>query len=294
MATKIEAQDLEISGLKAKIKLLEDKDKGSAKLYRDDALIKGRSMEIGEEAGVEKITKRGSNDTKELVNVLTSMEAANILTSGVAAVSVPPVVGISTVGVPTVNGLVPTVSAIFTTASVVTPYSRRPREILAKDKGKEKMVESDTPKKKKLQEHIDVQVAREMDEEMAREDQRINEQIARDAEIARIHAEEELKMMIDGLDRSNEIITKYLQKYKQSAADLTIGEKIELINELVKYQDHHAKILKYKAQQSKPLSKKEQKEFYMSILISHAGWKTKHFRGMTLEEIREKFIPVWK
>nr|GFD09185.1 hypothetical protein [Tanacetum cinerariifolium] len=52
--------------------------------------------------------------------------------------------------------------------------------------------------------------------------------------------------------------------------------------------------LKYQAQQSKPLSKKEQREFYMLILRSHAGWKTKHFRGMTLEKIREKFIPVLK
>nr|GEW70332.1 putative reverse transcriptase domain-containing protein [Tanacetum cinerariifolium] len=36
------------------------------------------------------------------------------------------------------------------------------------------------------------------------EDQRRSEQIARDEEIARIHAEEELEIMIDGLDRSNE------------------------------------------------------------------------------------------
>nr|GEU53609.1 putative reverse transcriptase domain-containing protein [Tanacetum cinerariifolium] len=294
LATKIKAQDLEISGLKARIKLLEDKDKGSTELFGDNAPIKGKSMKIGEEAEVEKSTERGSNDTKELVNVLTSMDATNILTSEVQAVNVPPVAEVSTVGVPTVSGLVPTVSAIFTTASVVTPYSRRPREISAKEKGKKKMVESDTPKKKKLQELIDVQVAREMEEEMAREDQRMNEQIARDAKIARIHAEEELKMMINGLDRSNEVIAKHLHEYEQAAADLTIGEKIELINELVKYQDHHAKILKYQAQQSKPLSKKEQREFYMSILRSHAGWKTKHFRGMTLEEIKEKFIHVWR
>nr|GFD23607.1 hypothetical protein [Tanacetum cinerariifolium] len=32
----------------------------------------------------------------------------------------------------------------------------------------------------------------------------------------------------------------------------------------------------------------------MSVLKSHAGWKTKHFRGMTLEQIKAKFIPVWK
>nr|GEU46611.1 hypothetical protein [Tanacetum cinerariifolium] len=175
MPSKINAQDLEISSLKARIKLLEDKDKVSAKLSGDDALIKVRSIEIGEEAGVEKSTEQGT-------------------------ISVPPVAEVSTIGVPTVSRLVPTVSVTFTTASVVTPYSRRPREILANDKGIEKVVESKTPKKKKLQEQIDVQVAREIEEEMAREDQ------------------------------------------------------------------------------SKPLSKKEQREFYMSVIRSHSGWKTRHFK----------------
>nr|GEX33568.1 hypothetical protein [Tanacetum cinerariifolium] len=148
MASKINAQDLEISNLKARIKLIEDKDKGSAKLSRDDAPIKGRSLETGEEA--------------------------------------------------------------------------------------------------------------------------------------------------DGMDRNNEMIARHLQEYEESEAELSIGEKIDLINELVKYQDHLAKILKCQSQQSKPLSKKEQREFYMLVLKSHSGWKTNHFRGMTLEEIREKFIPVWK
>nr|GEU78824.1 hypothetical protein [Tanacetum cinerariifolium] len=142
-----------------------DADEG--KLSGDDAPIKGMSIEIGEEAGVEKSTERRT-------------------------VSVPHVAEVSIVGVPTGSGLVPTVSTIFTTASVVTPYSRCPREISAKDK------------------------------------------------------------------------------------------------------DHHAKILKYQAQQSKPLSKKEQMEVYMSVLRSHSRWKTKHFRGMTLVEIKENFIPVWK
>nr|GFC98382.1 hypothetical protein [Tanacetum cinerariifolium] len=44
------------------------------------------------------------------------------------------------------------------------------------------MLESDTPKKKKLQEQIDAQMARELEEQQEREDLRINEQIARDAE----------------------------------------------------------------------------------------------------------------
>nr|GEX15378.1 hypothetical protein [Tanacetum cinerariifolium] len=47
-----------------------------------------------------------------------------------------------------------------------------------------------------------------------------------------------------GLDRSNEMIAKHLHEYEQAAVDLTIGEKIELNNKLVKYQDHHSKIIK--------------------------------------------------
>nr|GEU49821.1 ribonuclease H-like domain-containing protein [Tanacetum cinerariifolium] len=248
-------QELEITSLKAKIKLLENKDREGAEPSGEDAIIKGRSLETGEEAGVEKSTERGSNDTEELVNVLTSLDAASILTSRVQVVSVPPAPEVATVSIPTGRGMVPTASPIFTTASVVTPYSRR--------KGKEKMVESDTPKKKKLQEQIDIQMAREMEEQMAREDQRRSEHIARD-------------------------------EYEQITADLSIGEKIDMINELVKHQDHYAKVLKYQAQQSKPLSKKQQIEFYMSVLKSHLGWKTKPFKGMSLEKIREKFILVWK
>nr|GEX01300.1 hypothetical protein [Tanacetum cinerariifolium] len=254
-------------------------------------LIKAGIMKIREEVGADKSTELGSNDTNEMVYVLSSMEAANILTSGVAAVSVSPVAGVSTKGVPTVSGLFPTASAIFTTASVVTPYTRRSRRISAKDKGKEKVMESEVLKKRKLQEQIDVQVAKEMEEEFARENQRVNEHLTRDSKIARLYAKEELKIMIKGLDRSNEVIAKHLQEYEQAAADLSVREKIELINEMMKYQDHHTKILKYRAQQSKPLSKKDQREFYMSVLISHARWKTRHFRGMTLEEIKEQHSP---
>nr|GEU40517.1 hypothetical protein [Tanacetum cinerariifolium] len=207
MASKITAKDLEIASFKARIKLLEDKDGGVAEPCGDNATIKGRSLETGEEAVVEKSTERGSNDTEELVNVLTSLDAANILTSGgVQVVSVLYAAEVSTVSVPTGSGMVPTASPIFTTASVVTPYARH--------KGKEKMVESDTPKKKKLQDQIDVQMAREMEEQLAREDQRMSEQIAKDAEIARIHAEEEPQMLIDSLDRNNETIAKYLQEYE--------------------------------------------------------------------------------
>nr|GEX23470.1 hypothetical protein [Tanacetum cinerariifolium] len=212
--TSLAADEGKIISLKARIKMLKDKDAEGAEPSGDDTTIKGRSLEIGEEVSVEKSTKKDSNDTEELVNVLTSLDAASILTSGgVQVVSVPPTTEVPTVSVPTGIGMVSTASLIFTTASMVTPYSRR--------KGKEKMVELDTPKKK------------------------------RDVEIARIHAEEELQMLIDSLDRNNEMVAKYLQEYEQFAVDLSIGERIDLINDLVKYQDNYAKVLKLEQDSAK-------------------------------------------
>nr|GEY49607.1 reverse transcriptase domain-containing protein [Tanacetum cinerariifolium]GEY49693.1 reverse transcriptase domain-containing protein [Tanacetum cinerariifolium] len=210
--------------------------------------------------------------------------------------TVPPAVQVATVGIPTGSGMVLIASPIFTTASVVTPYSLR--------KGKEKMVESDTPKKKKLQEQIDVQVAREIEEQMAREDQRRNEQIATDVEIARIHAEEELQMMIDGLDRNNEVIARHLHEYEQAAAELTIGEKIELINELVKYQDHHSKILKEKfilvwkqIEDFVPMASKEEEERFKRKglrLEQESPKKMKTSEEVSQEDLKEmmELVPI--
>nr|GEX38949.1 hypothetical protein [Tanacetum cinerariifolium]GEX69665.1 hypothetical protein [Tanacetum cinerariifolium] len=138
----------------------------------EDAPIKGRILDEREEAAIEMSTEKRSNDTEEMVNVLTSLDAATVLSSGVS-VSISPVTEVYVAEFPTGSGSVPTASLIFTTAIVATPYTRR--------KGKEKMVEFETPKKKKIQEQIDVQMARQLEEEMERDAQRMNEQIARDA-----------------------------------------------------------------------------------------------------------------
>nr|GEX22898.1 hypothetical protein [Tanacetum cinerariifolium] len=200
MFFKFALQELEINRLKAKIKLLEDKDRGVAEHSGDDAPIKGRSLDEGEEAA-----KRVSDDTEKMATVLTSMDLASILTSGgVQVVPTAAEVATTTVSIPTGRGVVstaspiiPTAALIFTTATESTAYTRR--------KGKEKMVESDTPKKKKLQEQIDVQDS----------------------------SEEKLQMMINSLDRSNETVVKYLQEYEQIPEDLSIRERIELISDLI-------------------------------------------------------------
>nr|GEW89166.1 hypothetical protein [Tanacetum cinerariifolium] len=202
--------------------LLEDRDGVAVERSREVAPIKGRNLDEGEAAA-----ERVSDDSEEMATVLTSMDAAIVLAGGVTEVP---------------------------TGSESTQYTRR--------KGKETMVESETLKRQKVQEQIDTQVARELEEQMVREDQRKSEQIARDAEIARIHTEEELQIMIDTLDRSNETVAKYLKEYQQFASELPLERRIELISDLIKYQDNYAKIYKYQSQERKPLTKKQQREFY--------------------------------
>nr|GEV24179.1 hypothetical protein [Tanacetum cinerariifolium] len=83
---------------------------------------------------------------------------------------------------------------------------------------------------------------KEQEEHQEKEDMMMTEQIARDAEVARIHAEEELQGMIDSLDKSNENIAKYLQEYQEFASELRLEKRIELISDLVKYQDNYSKV----------------------------------------------------
>nr|GFB89873.1 hypothetical protein [Tanacetum cinerariifolium] len=108
--------------------------------------------------------ERTSGDTEEMATVLTSMDAATVLTGGIdvptGSYSIPSA-GPPVVDIHTGSDAVPTASPIIATATIVTHYSRR--------KGKEVMVESDTPKKQRLQEQIDAQVARELEEKGGQE-----------------------------------------------------------------------------------------------------------------------------
>nr|GFC99840.1 hypothetical protein [Tanacetum cinerariifolium] len=143
------AQEVEILRLKEWVQVLEDREGVAANKSEDDAPIKGRSINEGEAAA-----ERISNNSKDIARVLTSMDAATVLAGGI--------------DVPTGSGSIPTTgppSTVMSTgseagptaSSIVTSYSRR--------KGKKVMVVSDTPKKQRLQEQIDAQVARELEEQ---------------------------------------------------------------------------------------------------------------------------------
>nr|GEW04439.1 copia protein [Tanacetum cinerariifolium] len=216
-----------------------DREGVATKQSGEDAPIKRRSNNEGEAAA-----ERISNDSEEIARVLTSMDAATVLAGEI--------------DVPTGNGFIPTAgppATVISTGSEVGPAASL---IVTRKKGKEVMVESDTPKKKKLQEQINTQG------------------------------------MIDSLDKSNETIAKYLQEYQEFASELPLEKKIELINDLVKYQEHYTKVYKFQSQQRKPRTKKQKREYYMAVIKSNLGWRFKDFKGMTFEEIEVKFTEVWK
>nr|GEY54404.1 copia protein [Tanacetum cinerariifolium] len=149
LTDKFQAQEVEINRLKERVKQLEEREGVAAINSRDDAPIKGRSMDEGETA-----TERVSDNTKEMATVLTSMDASTVLASRVVDVptgsgSIPTTSTPAEGSVPTGSEEVRTASLVFATATVVTLVTRR--------KGKEVMVESKTPKKQKVQEQIDAQ-----------------------------------------------------------------------------------------------------------------------------------------
>ncbi|GJW55786.1 putative reverse transcriptase domain-containing protein [Tanacetum coccineum] len=221
--------------------------------------------------------------------MLSTLEAANVLSSGglrlVFTTASPTSSTVVSSVVATTSGSFPT-SAIFTTISVAILRLSRPSRgivigssslipvnipsISKEDKGKGIMTEHDQPSKEKVLEQMSIQLARELEEEFAQEEQIIREQAERDSEIAKIHTEKELDMMIAELDRSNEMVAKHMSEYEQAEADLSLEEKIELITKLIKYQRDLAQIKKYQAQQSKLATKTERRKFYISVLKNNA------------------------
>nr|GFB48831.1 hypothetical protein [Tanacetum cinerariifolium] len=98
-----------------------------------DAPIKGRCNNEGE-APAERI----SNDSEEIARVLTSMDATTVLAWEA--------------NIPTGSGFIPTAGTPATIVSTGSKVGPTASLIIQRRKGKEILVESNTPKKKKLQE----------------------------------------------------------------------------------------------------------------------------------------------
>nr|GEV74856.1 hypothetical protein [Tanacetum cinerariifolium] len=141
----------------------EAKDRGVAKHSRYDAPIKGRRLDVREEAA-----ERVSDDTEEMATVLTSIDAATVLSSGVAEVptgsgSIPTTGPTATISIPAGSDVVPTASLMYATATIVTSYTRR------KERFKRKGIRFEQESVKKLKTSEEVKASEEVPEEKVRE-----------------------------------------------------------------------------------------------------------------------------
>nr|GEX61588.1 synaptobrevin, longin-like domain protein [Tanacetum cinerariifolium]GEY89934.1 synaptobrevin, longin-like domain protein [Tanacetum cinerariifolium] len=102
-----------------------------------------------------------------------------------------------------------------------------------------------------------------IDDQQEREDKRMSEQRARDAEVARIHAEEELQK-------------------------LPLERRIELISDLVKYQENYANIYKFQSQQRRSWTKKQKRDYYMAVIRNNLGWKESLKKLKSSKEVIEE------
>nr|GFC27547.1 hypothetical protein [Tanacetum cinerariifolium] len=155
---------------------------------------------------------------------------------------------------------------VISTGSEVGPTAS---PIVIRRKGKEVMVMSDTPKKKKLQEEIDAQVARELEEQQEKENMRINEQIARDAKVSQ---------------QRRTMTKKQKREYYMAVIKTNLGGG--------------SKISKEETERLKRKEKANDQEAEEGILYGYdqkqLGWRLKDFKGMSFEEIEAEFAKVWK
>nr|GFB63668.1 hypothetical protein [Tanacetum cinerariifolium] len=58
--------------------------------------------------------------------------------------------------------------------------------------------------------------------------------------------------------------------------------------------ENYAKIYKFQSQQRRSWTKKQKRDYYMTVIRNNLGWKVKDFKGMPFEEVEAKFNSVYK
>nr|GEZ16698.1 hypothetical protein [Tanacetum cinerariifolium] len=215
-----------IAKLKERVQALEDREGVASKQSREDASIKGRSNNGGEAAA-----ERISNDSEEIARVLTSIDVATVLAGEIDVLAD--------------SGFIPTAGSLATIISTGSEVGPTASPIVTRRKGKEVMVESDTPKKKKLQKQIDAQLTEKANDQEAEKgilygcDQK---QLGLEVESERLKKK--------GINLEMEQVKK--QKSSEEAPEIKITtkefteEKIKEIMQLVPVEDVYVQSLQVK------------------------------------------------
>ncbi|GJY17390.1 hypothetical protein Tco_0388881 [Tanacetum coccineum] len=181
---------------------------------------------------------------------------------------------------PKARGVVIQEPSEFTTTTSPSQPSQLPQ---AKDKGKEKMVKTKKPLKKKDQILIDEEIAQRLQEELQaelEEEERLARQKEEDANIAEW---DNVQAMID----ADYELAARLQAQEQE--ELTIEERSKMFVELMDKRKKHFARLRAEEQRRKPPTK-AQKRSQMSTYLKHmAGYKQNQLKSKNYDEIQKLF-----
>ncbi|GJW75743.1 hypothetical protein Tco_0135113, partial [Tanacetum coccineum] len=177
--------------------------------------------------------------------------------------------------------------AVTTVAIIVTPASSRPKaKGIAKDKGKEKMVEPEKPLKKKDQIAIDEEVARNLEAQLQaklEEEERLSRQKEVEANIALIESWDNTQAMMD----ADFQLAQQMQIEEQG--QLSIEEKLKLFVELLEKRKKHFAALRAQEKRNKPPTKAQKRNTMSTYLKNMAGYKHNQLKSKSYDKMQEMF-----
>ncbi|GJU02674.1 hypothetical protein Tco_1113012 [Tanacetum coccineum] len=170
-----------------------------------------------------------------------------------------------------------------TTTTTTTPAASKPSQ----DKGKEKMIESEKPLKKKDQIMYDQEVALNIQAELE-EEERLKIQKEEEANIALIESWDNTQAMMD-VDYQ---MAQQLQAEEQE--QLSIEEKSKLFVQLLEARKKHFAEMRAGEKRNKPPTQAQQRKLYCNYLKNMEGYTLKQLKGLKFEVIKEMFDKTFK
>ncbi|GJS64731.1 hypothetical protein Tco_0679295 [Tanacetum coccineum] len=305
------SQAAEITELKERVKKLEKK-RGS-RTHKLRRLYKGRKIdEIYQDAEVTLVDETQGrygdnlmfdNDVldneqdmaeKEVDMAEKDVSTVDPVTTTGKAVTIANVV-VSTAKVTTDSTTTTTVDELTLAQTLIKIKAAKPKDVttavtrpkargVAKDKGKEKMVEPEKPLKKKDQIMFDKEVAQKLQTQLDAELEEEEEKLARQREEdANITEWDNVQAMMD----ADYKLAARLQAEEQG--ELTIEEKSRLFVELINKRKKHFARLVAEEQRRKPPTKAQKRNTMSTYLKNMAGYKHNQLETKSFEDIQMLF-----
>ncbi|GJZ91246.1 hypothetical protein Tco_0663173 [Tanacetum coccineum] len=158
-----------------------------------------------------------------------------------------------------------------------------PPQINPKDKGKEKMVEPENPKKKKDQIEYDADVAQRLQEELDEEASLKREREEEASKAANIAEWDDVQAMID----TDYELAEKLQAKEQG--EISIEERSKLFVELMNERKKHFARLRAEEQRRKLPTKTQKRNLMSTYLKNMVGYKHTQSKNKSFKEIQMLF-----